>query len=614
LGYHNNQKIHVLHALAPKITHHNMGRNKRNKRKRQAEAMLNLSGDKLNNNKNNNSDGTGGGGGGGNVKGNHNHNNHNNTNNKKNSNKRKSKQQKRERFWIEDCMETDKQQQQQQQQSSTIEDDSGKCNSKYDEAVSLEILITRSDLVDDYRQAPKLTVNVASNVVDGDDGNELVEVDDVHDKHIERETTVEDLDKAIVVDHDKKSDPSTDSTNREDQSDSKADEMNHTESSKETHRPKHINPTGEEEESKPKQIEAVQENKQDSNHQLSSPSSKPNNNNVFIAVKRAKSAKKPMVVLNDSVENFQPLPNGDCGDGIVNPHPNDVVPDKFWAQRRRLFTRFDDGIQLDKESWYSVTPESIATHIARHLLTSVTATATSTKSVVVLDLFCGCGGNAIQFALHDAVDLVVCVEKDESKLEKAASNAAIYGVPKTKLVFVHGHASDVLSCYENRNLMKSTTTSPESTFTDVSKQDQSSTSASSKSSHAFPIGGIELLPKRIDCIFLSPPWGGMDYGKVGKRNYTLQCIQLDATTTPTENNENGSSTTTTTTIDGEDILLESARALGRSGPIAVFLPRNINGIALGKSIVKSGYSGPVVMEQNVLNGKLKTVTAYIGLH
>ena len=37
---------------------------------------------------------------------------------------------------------------------------------------------------------------------------------------------------------------------------------------------------------------------------------------------------------------------------------------KYWAQRYRLFSLFDDGVMLDHESWYSVTPEKIAQHIA----------------------------------------------------------------------------------------------------------------------------------------------------------------------------------------------------------------------------------------------------------
>ncbi|OEU13323.1 hypothetical protein FRACYDRAFT_209656 [Fragilariopsis cylindrus CCMP1102] len=257
-----------------------------------------------------------------------------------------------------------------------------------------------------------------------------------------------------------------------------------------------------------------------------------------------------MEVTGHSVENFRPLPNGDCGDGICNPYDNNEVPDKFWSQRRRLFKLFDEGIQLDKESWFSVTPEAIANHISSHLVNNC-------EDTIVLDPFVGCGGNAIAFARLDEVKLVVCVDKDRSKLLKAAHNAAIYGIPPEKI--------------------NMSTTSKE-----------------------FKIGGVELLPDNIDVIFLSPPWGGMDYAKVGKRNYTLRCIKIDGI------EEN-------TTLDGDDLLNKAADALGKGAPIGLFLPKNINGISLGRSVLRAGYDCPMVMEKNVLNGKLKTVTAYVGL-
>ena len=52
---------------------------------------------------------------------------------------------------------------------------------------------------------------------------------------------------------------------------------------------------------------------------------------------------------------------------MKNPHDPNVVHDKYWAQRRRLFSRFDQGIQLDSEGWYSVTPEIIADHVAKRV-------------------------------------------------------------------------------------------------------------------------------------------------------------------------------------------------------------------------------------------------------
>jgi trimethylguanosine synthase len=58
-----------------------------------------------------------------------------------------------------------------------------------------------------------------------------------------------------------------------------------------------------------------------------------------------------------------------------------------FAQRTRYFSRYDEGCLLDEEGWYSVTPEAIAAQIAERC-----------RCDVVLDAFCGIGGNAIAFA------------------------------------------------------------------------------------------------------------------------------------------------------------------------------------------------------------------------
>ena len=61
---------------------------------------------------------------------------------------------------------------------------------------------------------------------------------------------------------------------------------------------------------------------------------------------------------------------------------------KYWFRRYSLFSRFDEGIRMDTEAWYSVTPEEIAAHQAQRCACDV-----------IVDAFTGCGGNAIQFAL-----------------------------------------------------------------------------------------------------------------------------------------------------------------------------------------------------------------------
>jgi len=133
--------------------------------------------------------------------------------------------------------------------------------------------------------------------------------------------------------------------------------------------------------------------------------------------------------------NFN-LPNGDCGDGIVNPFPNDVQ-DKYWAQRRRLFSRFDEGIKLNNDGRYSVTPEAIANHIANRMIQiekqNILREEENRHEIVVLDAFCGCGGNTIAFAKKSEISLVIAVDMHREKLQLAAHNASIYQIPQIKL-------------------------------------------------------------------------------------------------------------------------------------------------------------------------------------
>lgn len=127
------------------------------------------------------------------------------------------------------------------------------------------------------------------------------------------------------------------------------------------------------------------------------------------------------------------------------------VPDKYWSQRFRLFSLFDRGCRLDAEGWYSVTPERIAQHIAER-----------SRCDVIVDLFVGCGGNAIQFAL--TCHHVIAVDIDPVRLACARHNARIYGV-EDRIEFILGDALTLLPTFKDR----------------------------------------------VDVIFISPPWGGPAY-------------------------------------------------------------------------------------------------------
>jgi trimethylguanosine synthase len=121
------------------------------------------------------------------------------------------------------------------------------------------------------------------------------------------------------------------------------------------------------------------------------------------------------------------------------PNPYGPSIDKYWKQRRRLFSRFDDGIQLDEEGWFSVTPEIIADHVAQRLTALPIAPAQEEsqepETLIVLDAFCGCGGNSIAFAKQPNV-MVIATDVDRSKLRRAAHNASIYQIPPDKIVFI----------------------------------------------------------------------------------------------------------------------------------------------------------------------------------
>lgn len=148
--------------------------------------------------------------------------------------------------------------------------------------------------------------------------------------------------------------------------------------------------------------------------------------------------------------------------------PNNIS--KYYAQRYRLFSLFDEGIQLDHESWYSTTPEEIAKHIAQKCMKS--------QPCVILDPFCGVGGNIIQFALASDQIMVIASDIDPYKVTMAKHNAKIYGV-QDRISFL---VDDFFRLVDQINC-------------------------------------------KIDLIFLSPPWGGPEY--LAHKEYSLSMMTPD---------------------------------------------------------------------------------------
>lgn len=122
---------------------------------------------------------------------------------------------------------------------------------------------------------------------------------------------------------------------------------------------------------------------------------------------------------------------------------------KFWDRRYDLFSRFDEGIQIDEVGLYSTTPEKIALEQAKKI-----------DCMSVVDAFCGVGGNAIAFARMGKQ--VFAIEKDKTRLEMARHNAGIYGVAG-KIEFICGDFF------------------------------------------------VEALKIKAEGVFIDPPWGGPEY-------------------------------------------------------------------------------------------------------
>ncbi|KFQ10083.1 Trimethylguanosine synthase, partial [Leptosomus discolor] len=205
---------------------------------------------------------------------------------------------------------------------------------------------------------------------------------------------------------------------------------------------------------------------------------------------------------------------------------------KYWAQRYRLFSRFDEGIKLDREGWFSVTPEKIAEHIAIRVSQSFSCD-------IIVDAFCGVGGNAIQFALTSK--RVIAIDIDPEKLRLARHNAEVYGVAE-RIEFVCGD---------------------------------------------FMVLAADL---QADVVFLSPPWGGPDYA-------TAEIFDIQTMICP----------------DGYPFKVTPCGGFQLSkkitNNIVYFLPRNAD---IDQVASLAGPGGKVEIEQNFLNNKLKTITAYFG--
>ncbi|KAJ1363485.1 hypothetical protein KIN20_023367 [Parelaphostrongylus tenuis] len=171
---------------------------------------------------------------------------------------------------------------------------------------------------------------------------------------------------------------------------------------------------------------------------------------------------------NDAANNelsfaFDPVKDAHLlAKNAFNAYRNDKEIIKYWYQRYRLFSKLDEGVLMDREGWFSVTPERIAEHIADRMVRR--------PEMLIVDAFAGVGGNTIQLALKGAK--VIAIDMDPVRLKCARENARVYGV-EDRIDFI---------CCDFFHFA--------STWT-----------------HGL---GVSV---EVDAVFLSPPWGGPSYLK-----------------------------------------------------------------------------------------------------
>lgn len=93
---------------------------------------------------------------------------------------------------------------------------------------------------------------------------------------------------------------------------------------------------------------------------------------------------------------------------------------RFWNQRYLLFERFDEGIQIDENSWAKLPPEQVCEYIAMKCA----------GAKLIVDAFAGVGATAIKFASLNSCAKVVANDRNPQKLKFLQNNAKIYEVDR----------------------------------------------------------------------------------------------------------------------------------------------------------------------------------------
>lgn len=103
-------------------------------------------------------------------------------------------------------------------------------------------------------------------------------------------------------------------------------------------------------------------------------------------------------------------------------------------RRRRLFSRWDEGVQVDEEGLFSATPEALAAALVRGL------------QGVVMDGTCGVGSLTLALAAQPGVREVIAVDLHPGRLAMARHNTRLYGV-EGRVRWVQGDVAQALEAH-----------------------------------------------------------------------------------------------------------------------------------------------------------------------
>lgn len=229
---------------------------------------------------------------------------------------------------------------------------------------------------------------------------------------------------------------------------------------------------------------------------------------------------------------------------------------KFFHQREKLFSWYHDGEPpwLDRESWYSVTPEKIARNTARHarncLLRAGKLPASKGRPAVLVDMFCGAGGNAIQFAHR--FPLVIAIDLCLDRLFCCLNNLRRRNL-QHKVLCIRGNCVDAIPWLQKE----------------------------------FNVLGV----------YLSPPWGGVE--AVMSKSYSITSqIKLCSDSFGR--------------INGVQLLEHVYNGLSKN--VVYFIPRNSDILEFRRCrIGEPSESIVFTVQRDLIGDKTKSLTVYTGL-